>query len=149
MNDERIKKIYELKKQKDALDEQLNKLKEKIDSISKTIDEETPNVLTDILSEGLSSYKHPTEDIVVTLCHNTSTDYKDEKSVLDYLLENYPELVKTTHKIDKKGTNKEIKTNMSLKESLNNFLETKTTQYVVITSSENTEKMLQHMVEDK
>lgn len=72
--------------------------------------------------------------------------------MLNYLKDNnYKNLitVKTTESINKNALKKELKTNENLQKALDNLTIKSITDYVVVTSKENHEKMLEHIEQNK
>ena len=91
-------------------------------------------------------------DLVATICFKTGTGYGDEKGLIEYLdsqLDGKYLRVKTTKELDKNAFKKGLKEDLTFAESVDKYITPKVTEYVVVTTKENYEKMLEHMNEGK
>lgn len=146
MNTETIKQIYNLKKQKELLTTQSDELAKQINSLDEQINILSSSILQDMKTEKLQEYN--IDDLVVTLMAKHSSSISE--GALKYLTDNnYMQFVDTKQSIKKNPLNKELKTNTTLKEALAPFMSDITTEYVVVTTVENTEKMKEHINESK
>jgi DNA-binding transcriptional MerR regulator len=146
MNIDTIRQIYDLKKQKEILTTKSDELTKQISSLDEQITALSSSVLQDMKTEKLQEYN--IDDLVVTLMAKHSSNINE--GALKYLTDNnYMQFVDTKQSIKKNPLNKELKTNTTLKEALSPFMSDVTTEYVVVTTAENTEKMKEHINESK
>lgn len=154
MKENIIKESYALEKKLKALDEEAKALNEQLDTINenkKQIEAKREKlgklILADIKEAKLEKYT--LDNIIVKYAFKETSQYKDETAVLTYLKEHkYNDLVKQTESIKKKELNSKLKTDTDLKEALDSFMETKRTEYVIVTDEEN-EAKLKELLESK
>jgi hypothetical protein len=147
MNIEKIKHLFSLKQEKDELQKQADDLDNKIKAIDALIDDDSDFVLQDMKAEQQKEFM--ADDLVVTLLSKHSYNMSDT-SILDYLEKNnLSQFIDTKKSIKKNPLNKELKTNTELKEALSPFMTETTTDYVVVTTKENADKMKEHINESK
>lgn len=143
-----IKETYNYQKQVDVKAEEIKKLDEQLKALK--LEQKKYQDVVDANRATLLNYvkdDNPVEvgDIVVQLCHTTTTGYSDEAKVIAYLKEQQlTQFIKVTEAIKKQDLNKELKINQTLKESLSPYTAAKTTDYVVVTDKENHAKMMEH-----
>ena len=147
-----IKTIYTLKQELETKTEELNKLKQESTDLQNQIDELSAVLLNEMLEEKQTEIK--IDNLVATYFSKNEFTYGDENALLVLLkdkgLTNYI-TVKTTTKesVNKTNLKKDLKTNPELKDLLKDFVGDKLTQYVVVTTEENHQKMLEHIEEGK
>lgn len=140
--------IWSLKQEKEDLEKQKADIDTRIKELEQAIDEKSTTLLEDMNSSNLDTFEDG--DLVATKFSKDNVGYKDENEVINYLKENgYGKFVKVKESLDKTPLKKELKGNASLNEALNSMLVTTTTSYVVVTTKENTEKMMAHINENK
>lgn len=150
-----IRHIYDLKSQSKALQDSMDKCKATKKEIDADIEKET-SILLEAVQKANSNKEldkdnsYASDDLVVSLLHNFSIEYKDESAALKWLEDNhYDTLYKTTVSIDKNKLKTALKKDAVLSEGLKPYTEEKTTEYLVVTSRENTEKLREHIAESK
>ena len=90
------------------------------------------------------------ENLVAAIFKKENIGYTSDSAVLDYLkANNRSDLikVKVTESLDKVALKKALKTDAALSESLEAMTVHSITEYVVVTSEANYEKMLEHINE--
>ena len=145
---EKIKKVHDLNTAKEVKVAEQTKLQEEITAL----DTEAGILLTEILSEMKSSESTEVkvDDLVAQYFCKNEFSYGDEKALLNYLIKNKMNkyvTTKITQSINKKDLKKDLKLDSSLKESLSTFVGDKTTEYVVVTTEEKHQRMLEHIEE--
>jgi len=136
--------IEELNKKNEDLLSQINKNKEEIKKLETLVDEDKKDLLLQIENDDPIKVN----DIIAQRFHRTNVGYTDEKELINYLKEkNYSSFIKQkiTESLDKNPLKKEIKNNESFKEELKNFIINEVVDYVVVTTKENYEKILEHI----
>ena len=144
--EEKVKRVNVLKTLKDENSAKMATLKEE----ATNIDSELETLLKELLEEMKSQdmVEIEVEDLVASKFAKNEFSYGDEKALLNYLLEkNMQQYVttKTTQSINKTSLKKDLKVNQDLKESLKDFVGDRLTEYVVVTTKENHQKMLEHI----
>lgn len=148
--EERIKRIHELQ---DSIKEKENAIAELkagvaiLDSELNTLNDE---LLHEMISNGNKEIK--VDDLVASYFYKNEFSYGDEKALLQYLKDhsmNSYIITKLTESINKAALKKDLKTNKDLKESLNDFVGDRKVEYVVVTTEENHQKMLEHIENNK
>lgn len=148
--EERIKRIHELQ---DSIKEKENTIAELkagvaiLDSELNTLNDE---LLHEMISNGNKEIK--VDDLVASYFCKNEFSYSDEKALLQYLKDhsmNSYITTKLTESINKTALKKDLKTNQDLKESLNDFVGDRKVEYVVVTTEENHQRMLEHIENSK
>ena len=145
-----IKTIFDLKEQISAKEAELAQLKADTEALKIQYEELAAQLLADMKADG--KIEVDVDDLVAQYFCKNEFSYGDEKALLAYLVaSNLTEYitVKTTQAINKAALKKDLKVNNSLKESLSNFVGDKKTEYVVVTTKENHQRMLEHIEESK
>ena len=93
------------------------------------------------------------DDLFITYFSKEDITWLDDAGLLKKLQENganeYIKVVtKTTTSVDKNALKKAFKTNAELKESYKDFYGTKLTEYVVVTTEEKHQRMLEHTADN-
>lgn len=147
---ELIKIIFNLKEQITAKEAELAQLKADTECLKAQYDELSAQLLSEMKSS--EQIEVDVDDIVAQYFCKNEFSYGDEKALLAYLINNNMNnyiTTKTTQAINKAALKKDLKANESLKESLNEFVGDKKTEYVVVTTKENHQRMLEHIEETK
>lgn len=103
--------------------------------------------------EDANELSHESGDMVATYFSKKEFAWFDDKALLENLKAN-PDLTKyittkTTQSVNKNELKKAMRADNSLQESLSQYVGDKTTTYVVVTTKEKTEKMLEHIESNK
>lgn len=144
-----ISDIYDLKELKKQLEDVVTNLKSSISSIDAKIDEKEQALLEQMKLCGVDVDKD-VENLVAAIFKKENIGYTSDSAVLDYLkANNRSDLikVKVTESLDKVALKKALKTDAALSESLEAMTVHSITEYVVVTSEANYEKMLEHINE--
>lgn len=145
-----MKSIYEAKLEKEKLEKDIAEIKEKIESLDKYIDQNSTELLNEMTLNDQTEYQH--DDLIAERFVKESIGYTDEAAVLEYLKNTYDGKyirTKITESLDKNQLKKAIKSDNELAQALDSMTSRKTTEYVVVTTIENHQKMLEHMNESK
>ena len=143
-----ISEIHALKVEKEALEKEQEVLKDKISALDTDINAKNTELLNKLkeLKQDLVEYN----DLVAYKGHVDTVAYKDEKEVLKYLKDNgYNNLITIKESLAKNPLKAALKKNEELKKALDDMLENKTTEYVVVTTKENYKQILEHIEENK
>lgn len=148
--DEKIKKAYDLKLKSEELQKKQEELKTELTTIQTESDSLLNEILIEMKNESLVEKEN--DDLVAQYFCKNEFSYGDEKNLLSKLqelsLNQYIKVVTTTKtSIDKISLKKALKTDLSLKESLKDFVGDRTTEYVVVTTKEKHQRMLEHIEE--
>lgn len=148
----KIDEIYSLKQEIETKEKQKESLDEDIKRLQQALDEHSQALLEDMKEQNQIEYTN--DNLVATYFAKDEVKYKDEKEVMKWLQENgYSQFVKTTTttkvSLDKNPLKKEIKTNSELAKQLESMTIKYKSEYVVVTTVENTERMKQHINENK
>ena len=143
-----IKSIYDLSLDIESKTKELEKLKENIDFLTSEMEEYKDSLLKMMKDDG--DIELHGDDIVAQYFKKNEFSYGDEKALLNKLqemqLNQYIKVTtKTTTSIDKNALKKDLKTKEDLKESLKDFVGDRVTEYVVVTTEEKHQKMLEHI----
>lgn len=144
-------------KQLDDEIETLKKQKEELEAKIKTVSEERDNLYLDLLEEAK---KAKIEDqgfdnnLFLTYFSKLDVTWLDDEGLLKKLQENnalefIKTVVKTTVSVDKKALKAAFKTNKHLREDYKPFYGYKKIEYVTVTTKQNHDKMIEHIVEHK
>ena len=143
-----IKDIYDLSDKIESRTKELEKLKENIDFLTSEM-EEAKSQLLKLMKEDEEIELHD-NNLVAHYFKKSEFSYGDEKALLSKLQEmNLSQYIKVTTKtttaIDKNALKKDLKTKEDLKESLKDFVGDRVTEYVVVTTEEKHQRMLEHI----
>ena len=147
-----IKDIYALAIAIDSKTKEMEEIKSVVDYMTNEM-EEMKSQLLKLMKEDSEVELHD-DDLVAHCFQKSEFSYGDEKALLNKLqemqLNAYIKVTtKTTTSIDKNALKKELKTNAKLKEDLKDFVGDKLTEYVVVTTEEKHQRMLEHIEESK
>lgn len=145
---ELIKEIYQLKRQKEDIDNQIAALKAQASELDKNISDKANTLLEAMKTNNIHEIE--ADDVKAGWFTKENISYTSDSDVLDYLKKNnYNEYIttKTTESLAKNPLKKAIKTNQQLAEALASMTVHKVTEYTVVTSKENYEEMLKHIDE--
>lgn len=147
-----INDIYSMSKEIEEKTQQMAKLKEEIEALTTSVDANKDSLLA-LMKEDNDVELHG-DDLVAHYFKKSEFSYGDEKALLSKLQEmNLSQYIKVTTKtttsIDKNVLKKDLKIKEDLKESLKDFVGDRVTEYVVVTTEENHQKMLEHIEESK
>lgn len=146
-----IKAIYEAKASKEIFEANIAELKCKIDALDADIEKHNEELLAELKEDGSLEYISDT-GLYANVFKKESVGYTNDADVLKYLKENnYNEYVKTkiTESLDKRPLSKALKIDEKLAAALEAMTVKTTLEYVVVTSAENHQKMLEHIEESK
>ena len=144
-----ISDIYGLKEVKKQLEDVVTNLKSSISSIDAKIEEKEQALLEQMKASGVDVDKD-VENLVAAIFKKENIGYISDSAVLDYLkANNRSDLikVKVTESLDKVALKKALKADTVLAEDLDAMTIRSVTEYVVVTSGTNYEKMLEHINE--
>lgn len=146
-----VKAIFELKKEKEIIDNQLIDFKSK----ATELDNQIKAMSTELL-EGMKSFddikEFEVDNIIASRYQRETIGYTSENDVLAYLKENYKGQyinTKVIETLDKNPLKKAVKTDDVLAKALESMTIKTITEYVVVTDVENHQKMLEHIKESK
>ena len=147
-----INDIYSMSQEIEEKTQQMAKLKEEIEALTASVDANKDSLLT-LMKEDNDVELHG-DDLVAHYFQKNEFSYGDEKALLAKLqelkLSQYIKVTtKTTTSIDKNVLKKDLKTKEDLKESLKEFVGDRLVEYVVVTTEENHQRMLEHIEESK
>lgn len=147
-----ISEIHKLKQEIDSKTEEITKLQESKNELQNKLDLFNDNLLKEMITNKQTEIK--INNLVATYFSKNEFTYGDENALLNYLKDkglNQYITVKTTTKesINKNNLKKDLKSNEELKQSLKDFVGDKLIEYVVVTTEENHEKMLEHIEQGK
>lgn len=144
-----ISDIYELKELKKQLEDVVANIKSSITSIDSKIESKEKD-LFNIMKTSEIDVDTDVENVVAAIFKKENIGYTSDTAVLEYLKSiDRSDLikVKVTESLDKVALKKAIKADASLSESLDSMMIKSITEYVVVTSSDNYQKMLEHINE--
>lgn len=154
MNEELINKInalmyeyHSLKNIYDELDEQKKKLDEKmkdIESQYKPLGDELVELMKQV-----EEVEHHNNGIVASLMHKEGVKYVDENATILKLMElGRADMIRVKQELNKVALNKALKNDVELSEALGAVIEKTSTDYIVVTTEEKHERMLEHIKEN-
>lgn len=144
-----IKYIFKLEKAKKKNEDEIKILQEDAEDLEDEISI-AKQFLFDKMKQDKNEMLETDNNLVAQFFVKNEFSYGDEKALLDKLQEmDLAKYVKTTTKvtisIDKNALKKDLKEDTQLKESLKDFVGDRVTEYVVVTTKENHQKMLEHI----
>ena len=147
-----VKEIFTKSAEVEEKQKQIEQLEKEIEELTATIEDDKLNLLNHMKEEKQEVFEE--DDLVAQLFVKNEFSYGDEKALLNKLqemkLNQYVKVTtKTTTSIDKNALKKDLKTNTSLKESLSDFVGDRVVEYVVVTTQEKHQRMLEHIEESK
>ena len=148
--EERIKRIHELQDSIKEKENAIAELKAGVAILDNELDTLNDELLHEMISNGNKEIK--VDDLVASYFCKSEFSYGDEKALLQYLKDHSMSsyiTTKITESINKTALKKDLKTNQELKESLNNFVGDRQVEYVVVTTEENHQRMLEHIENSK
>lgn len=156
---ELIRDIYSKQQELDDISNKMKEMAKQVEDLTASINSEKKELLDYMLTtkkpndDGVLYVPEIDEgDLVASYFCKSEFSYGDEKALLSKLqemkLDNYVKVTtKTTTSLDKVALKKDLKTNNELRESLKDYVGDRSTEYVVVTTSENHEKMSKHIEE--
>lgn len=144
-----ISDIYELKEVKKQLEDVITNVKSSVAAIDDRITKKEAELL-EALKQTNVDIDTDVENIVAAVFRKENIGYTSDADVLNYLkLISRDDLIKikTTESLDKVALKKALKTDSELAEKLEAMTVRSTTEYVVVTSTDNYSKMLEHINE--
>lgn len=144
-----ISDIYELKELKKSLEEVVSNIKSSIASIDSKIESKEALLIEVMRQFGLEKDSE-VENLVAAIFKKENIGYRNDAEVLAYLKSiNRADLikVKTTESLDKVAIKKAIKADSVLADQLADMTTKTITEYVVVTTTDNYTKMLEHIDE--
>lgn len=142
--------IDTLQKQNEFKEKTINDLKEEVNKTNNDIDDLKQKLILELEEQNKTEFYF--DDLNACIFSKENVGYKDEAEVIKWLNQNCQSnfvKIKTTESIDKTALKKELKNNIDLANDLSQFLEKTITKYVVVTTKENHQKMLEHIKEGK
>ena len=148
-----IKYIFKLEKAKKKSEDEIKRLEEDVEDLEDEISI-AKDILFDKMKQDKNEMIETDNNLVAQFFAKNEFSYGDEKALLNKLKEmELNQYIKVTTKIttsiDKNALKKDLKDNKKLKESLKDFVGDRVTEYVVVTTKENHQKMLEHIEEGK
>ena len=149
---EKIKKVYDLKMKQEEIQAKQEELKQQLSELTQEQEKLSNEILVEMKTNNVS--EQDTDNLVAQYFSKNEFSYGDEKVLLSKLkelsLDKFIKTVtKTTTSIDKNNLKKELKVNVELKESLKDYVGDRLVEYVVVTTKEKHERMLEHIEENK
>lgn len=149
---EKIKKVYELKTKQEEIQAKQEELKQQLNDLTQEQEKLSNEILIEMKTNNV--VEQDTDNLVAQYFSKNEFSYGDEKVLLSKLkelsLDKFIKTVtKTTTSIDKNNLKKELKVNVDLKESLKDYVGDRLVEYVVVTTKEKHERMLEHIEESK
>ena len=149
---EKIKKVYELKTKQEEIQAKQEELKQQLNDLAQEQEMLSSEILVEMKTNNVS--EQDTDNLVAQYFSKNEFSYGDEKLLLSKLkelsLDKFIKTVtKTTTSIDKNNLKKELKVDADLKETLKDYVGDRLVEYVVVTTKENHEKMLEHIDNSK
>lgn len=144
-----ISDIYELKELKKSLEEVVSNIKSSIASIDSKI-ESKEALLIELMKQFGLEKDSEVENLIAAIFKKENIGYRNDAEVLAYLKSiNRADLikVKTTESLDKVAIKKAIKADSVLADQLADMTTKTITEYVVVTTTDNYSKMLEHIDE--
>lgn len=143
---ELIKRIYELKEQIGDNESKMAELKSANAILESEYDELSAQLLAEMKEQDKAEVS--VDDLVAQYFCKSEFSYGDEKALLNYFIDkgmtDYITL-KTSQSLNKAALKKDLKTNESLKESLKDYVGDRKVEYVVVTTEEKHQRMLEHI----
>lgn len=148
-----VKFIFEFENLIEKKEQSIKDIQVEIDDLKSDVSL-AKEVLLDVMKQDKKEVIDTKFKLVAQFFAKNEFSYGDEKALLSKLQEmKLNQYIKTTTKtttsIDKNNLKKDLKVNTQLKESLKDFVGDKVTEYVVVTTKENHQKMLEHIEEGK
>ena len=143
-----IDEIHKLQNEKDEVDAQIDALSDNSKVLAAKVDILKEGLLKHMQSDEVDEYFNATSDLYATVMSKKNIGYTDESEVIKTLKDcGYTVYVKTktTESIDKTTLKKALKADAKLSELLKPMTIESTTTYVVVTTSDNHKKMLEHI----
>lgn len=150
--EELMYEIFRLKKAAALVEASVADLKKIVADDNMQIDRLSLQLLNELTANNMTTYDWAAENLVVEKFVRENIGYTSDEDVLNYLKNNYAsQYIKTkiTESLDKNALKKAIKTDTKLSEALESMTVKSSTEYVVVTDSENYKKMLEHINEQK
>ena len=149
---EKIKKVYELKTKQEEIQAKQEELKQQLNELIQEQEKLSSEILVEMKTNNVS--EQDIDNLVAQYFYKNEFSYGDEKLLLSRLQElSLDKFIKTVTKtitsIDKNNLKKELKVNADLKETLKDYVGDRLVEYVVVTTKENHEKMLEHIDNSK
>lgn len=149
---ELIRKINEKQDERAELDVKIEELKQTGASLDSEIETLKASLLEGMKNESLEEYHDESSDLYATVMSRSNVGYTNDADVVKALKDNGFERyvrVKVTESIDKTPLKKALKEDEKLRELLSPMTVDSVTEYVVVTTKENHERMLEHIEEGK
>lgn len=150
LNENLVTDIYMLKVEKEKLEEESKTIKDKINEITDKISNLSNKLLEELNTNNLSEFRK--DNLVASKQSQESITYIDENKIVNTLKTNFEgNYIKVSIKenLDKNALKKAMKSDNSLNEALSDLIKKTRTEYVVVTTEENHEKMLEHINKNK
>ena len=149
---EKIKKVYDLKMKQEEIQAKQEELKQQLSELTQEQEKLSNEILVEMKTNNVS--EQDTDNLVAQYFSKNEFSYGDEKLLLSKLkelsLDKFIKTVtKTTTSIDKNKLKKELKADADLKETLKDYVGDRLVEYVVVTTKEKHERMLEHIEEGK
>lgn len=145
---ENMKSAYTLRKEREAIEEEIQHLKDRIVEIDAELDTYNNGIMTSLKEQNKIEVE--LDGMFANLFRRENVGYTSDADVIAFLKSNgHTNFIKTkiTETLDKNPLKKELKSNIKLAEELAPFIVKTLTEYVVVTDAENHAKMLEHIAE--
>lgn len=136
--------IFNLKELKSKAEAELNVVKAKINAIDAELSFKSGLLLEELTTNNMTTYNPENTDLIALKCSQKSFEYYDEsKCILALNNAGYSNLVKvkSTSSLDKNAIKKAVKSDNALLDLINAHSGEKITEYVIVTTLENYQKM--------
>lgn len=150
MDKQLLRDINEIQSVIDELNAQIEELKQKVSSKEAELEKKKSKALSMMQSEKLDEFHDMEGKLFATVIARSNIGYSSDSDVIEKLkASGYAKFIKVKESLDKNPLKKEIKSNKELEELLNPLIVKTTSSYVVVTTDENHEKMLEHINANK
>lgn len=147
---EQVKRANEINEELESLEQQKKELDERVNALTS----ERESIYAELLQYCLDKtiQEQQVDDLFLNYFSRNDIAWLDDAGLLAKLkAENLKEYIKVTTKesVDKTALKKAFKTNPQLAETCKQFYGDKLTEYVTVTTTENHQRMLEHINESK
>lgn len=143
-----LQEIYNLKMHKEIIETNIERLKGELASVSSVLDDKEATLLRKLLEQDLLEVE--SGELVGFKQSKKSVGYTSDSDVVNILktqFDNKYVKTKVTESLDKNALKKALKVDAELNELLAPYILNGTTDYVVVTTKANRERMLEHINE--
>lgn len=147
-----LKTINEKQALKEQLEKQIEDLKQQVTNLDAEITTNKDGLFAEMSKEKLTEFYDEKSNLYANVFSKVSVGYTSDNEVIAKLKANgYANFVKvkTTEALDKNPLKKALKEDEALQKIINPLIVESTTSWVVVTTNENHQKMLEHIEENK